>query len=256
MKETTVTTERDDAIRALLVETVRRPAGRLWLKTALIATVAFLLGGGIVAGALSAAGATRGDPSSVIFPQDVFSDFLHGGHTLGSIVTRSGSGSISFDLGPRPAQATGIADFIECGGSGNFRQTLGGEVGLLQQCVTNGAIGFSSEQNPTDTIVSIKTKGNFVYKVWAQWIYVPAPSGPSAAQQAALVDGTISDTEYHAAVDRFAACMSGAGYPITNVQYSPVLSWGNSSETNRTGVVDRCSDEELNQVAKLWQSEQ
>ena len=249
-----MTIDRDDAIRSLLIDTANRPFRRRWIKTALIATAAFLLGGGITAGALSAAAVTRETFSSVGVPKDMFTYFLHGGHTVGPIVSRSGSGPISIDLGPRPEQATGIADFIQCGGSGPFTQTLGGEVGLQQQCDTNGEVAFSSDQDPTDTIVSIQTKGDFAYKVWAQWIHVPAPSGPSAAQKAALADGVISDTEYHAAVDRFAACMSGAGYPLTDIMYSP-LSWGNSSDANRSGLVDRCSDEELNQVVKMRQTQ-
>jgi hypothetical protein len=254
-RETSVTIDRDAAIRTLLINTATRPAKRHWTKTALIASIAFLMGGGIAAGALSAAAVTEGNTPSAAFPKDTFSYFLHGGHTIGPILSQSGTGSIRIDLGPRPARATGMATFIECGGTGKYTQTLGGEVGLEQKCSPNGASGFSSDQNPTDTIVATKTDGNFGYKVWAQWIYVPAPSGPSAAQQAALSDGVITEMEYHAAVDRFAACMSGAGYPITDIKYSPTLSWGNSSDANRTGVVDRCSDGELNQVLRTWQTQ-
>lgn len=250
-----MTIDRDEAIRTLLINTATRPARRHWIKTTLIAAIAFLLGGGLAAGALSAAAVSQGNTSSTAFVKDTFSYFLHGGHTLGPLVSRSGTGSISLDLGPRPAQATGIASLIECGGTGNYTQILGGEVRLEQQCGPNGVSGFSSDHNPTNTIVATKTDGKFAYKIWAQWIYVPAPSGPSAAQQAALADGVISEAEYHAAVDRFAACMSGAGYPVTDIKYSPTLSWGNSSDANRTGVVDRCGDEELNQVVKAWQTQ-
>jgi hypothetical protein len=251
-----MTTDRDTAIRTLLVETVSRPARRK-RGTVAVAAIAFLLGGGIAAGAISATASTR----EQAFPSDsiagMFAMFLHGGHTVGPLVTQSELGSSQLDLGPRPADATGIATFIECGGPGKFTQTSGGEVGLEQKCGQGTGMGFSSEQDPTDSIVSLKADGGLVYTISAQWIHVPVPAGPSAAQQAALADGLITEGEYRAAVDRFAACMTGAGYPLTDIQYSPELSfgYGSSLEANTSGTVDRCQDSELSQVLKLWQAQ-
>jgi hypothetical protein len=250
-----MTTQRDDAVRSLLVATANRPAPRPWRTTAIIASITFLLGGGVAVGALSAAAATRVGSPEVSVPQGMFSMFLRGGHTTGSIVSYPGSGSTSIDLGPRPADATGIADYIQCEGAGNFTQTAGGEVGLQQECAIGTGIGFSSDNNPTDSIVSLKADSGLKYTIWAQWIFVPGPSEASIAQKAALADGVVSDTEYRAAVDRFSACMLGAGYPLTDVQCTPDLSWSNASKASETGVVDRCEDAELSQVLKIWQSQ-
>jgi hypothetical protein len=248
-----VTTERDEAIRSLLVQTANDQARRPWRRTALVAAIAFLLGGGVAFGALSATATTREQPLPENTAQDMFSVFLHGGRTIGPVMTYEGSDASSIDLGQRPADATGIADYIECRGSGTFIQTVGGQTDFEQQCEPSSGIGFSTDQDPTDTVVSTRLKGSFSYKIWAQWIYVPGPAAPSAAQEAALADGVITESEYRAAVDRFAACMLGAGYPIRDVELSPQLSWGNSSEANRNGVVDRCGDSEMNKVVQMWQ---
>ncbi len=251
-----MTTERDGAVRALLVETASRPPRRQWRGTALVAAIAFLLGGGITAGALSATAATRESSLPPDTSQEMISMFLHGGHTIGPLVSHSGSGPARIDLGPRPADATGIAAFIDCGGSGNLVQTVGGDVGLEQECASDSGIGSSSEKDPIDSIVSVKPDRDFDYTVSAQWIFVPGPSGPSAAQQAAVADGIVTDAEYRAAVDRFAACMTGAGYPLSDIEYAPQLSYGMSTEAAKTGTVDRCQDSELNQVVELWQAQQ
>jgi hypothetical protein len=256
-KETIVTSERDTAIRALLVDTVDRPARRRRRSMAIIATVAFLLGGGVTAGALSATAATRDAPTSGEgTAQDMFSMFLHGGRTVGPVLTHAGTGSSTIDLGPRPADATGIAVYLQCEGSGAFVQTLGGEARLAQHCAIGTGMGFSSEKNPTGTVVSTKADSTLAYSLWAQWIHVPAPSAPSVAQDAATADGVITEAEYRAAIDRFSACMTGAGYPLTGVEYLPDFTYGTATEAAENGTVDRCQDAELSQVMKLWQQQQ
>ena len=54
-------------------------------------------------------------------------------------------------------------------------------------------MGFSTDKDPTTSTVSVDADAGLKYKVWAQWFITPAPAQPSAAQQAALADGVISE---------------------------------------------------------------
>ncbi len=184
----------------------------------------------------------------------MFLGLLRGGHTVGPLVSREVSGPTQLDLGPRPDNATGIVSSIQCEGSGGFVQTLGGEAGLRQQCASNSIMGFSTDQDPTNSTVSVDADAGLKYTIWAQWFMTPAPAQPSAAQQAAVADGVITEAEWHEAVDRFAACMSGAGYPLLGYAYNP-LSFSMSTDAERTGAVERCEESELNQVEKMWEAQ-
>ena len=239
------------AMRAGLVEQVstrRRRRVPVWAALA-----AFALAGAATGGAVSAAAITQPDSPSVA-TKDMFLGLLRGGHTVGPLLSREASGPTQLDLGPRPDNATGIVTFIQCDGAGGFVQTLGGEVQLRQQCESNSDLGFSTDNDPTDSTVSMDADAGLTYTIWAQWFMTPAPAQPSTAQQAAVADGVITEAEWHEAVDRFAACMSGAGYPLLQYAYDP-LSYGMSTDAERTGAVERCQESELNQVEKIWEAQ-
>jgi len=242
--------DRLSAIRAGLVEQVssrRRRRIPVWAAIA-----AFALAGAATGGAVSAAAAiTRTESPSAIATNDMFLGLLRGGHTVGPLISREASGSSRVDLGARPENATGIVTSIQCEGSGGFVQTLGGEAQLRQQCASDSIMGFSTDNDPTDSTVSMDADAGLTYRVWAQWFTTPAPAQPSAAQQAAVSDGVVTEAEWHQAVDRFAACMSGAGYPLLGYAYDP-LSYSMSTDAERTGAFERCQQSELDQGEKIW----
>jgi hypothetical protein len=237
------------AIRAGLIDQVSSRRHRRIPVWAAIA--AFAIAGAATGGAVSAFASTRTDSSAVSVPQEMFLGLLRGGHVVGPLISREASGSTQLDLGSRPDNATGIVSYMQCDGSGGFVQTLGGEVQLRQQCASNTGMGFSTDTDPTNSAVSVDSEANLNYTIWAQWFTTPAPAQPSAAQQAAVADGVITEAEWHETVDRFAACMNGAGYPLLEIQYTP-LSYGTSSDAERTGAIEWCQESELNQVEKIW----
>jgi len=242
--------DRLTAIRTALVEQVSvRRARRIPVWAAI---AAFALAGAATGGAVSAAALTRADPPTTV-AQDMFLGLLRGGHTVGPLLSRPVTGSTTLDLGARPANATGVAIYLNCGGSGGFVATVGGERELRQECDKNSGIGFSTDNDPTATTVSIDADGGLSYTIWAQWFTTPAPARPSSAQQAAVADGTVTEAEWHEAVDRFAACMSGAGFPLLSYEYDP-FSYGMSTDAERTGAVERCQQSELSTVEKIWEA--
>jgi hypothetical protein len=256
------TDERDHGIRALLVDNARRPEPRRRRTSALIAAIAFLLGGSLATGAVSAAVAATRAPVPVSVPENAFSQMLQGGHTLGKLVTYTGHNDARLDLGPRPAGATGIMWFLQCGnGRGQVLSTdVGGESDSGQtNCKEGSGVGSFTEHIPTNSIVSIKTDGKFTYTAQGQWYAAPAPVAPSAAQKAAISDGKVTSDELHASVDRFVACMVGAGYALTVTEYDPAPSFSDTSDSNDSedisGAYRRCNDAELKQVAALWETD-
>ncbi len=241
------------AIRAGLVDrvTARRPRRLpVWAAVA-----AFALAGAATGGAISAAALTRTDPPGVSATQDMFLGLMRGGHPVGPLLSRPATGSVQLELGARPANATGIAMSMTCGGAGGFVATVGGERELRQQCDSHSGIGFSTDNDPTTTNVSIDADAGLGYTIWAQWFTTPAPAKPSAAQQAAAADGVVTEAEWHETVDRFAACMSGAGFPLLSYEYDP-FSYGMSTDAERTGAVERCQQSELSDVEKIWDAQQ
>lgn len=249
--------ERDQAVRALLVDNAARPEPRRRRTTAVIAVVAFVLGGGLATGAVSAAFAATRAPLLISLPANAF-DELDGGHTLGPLVTYTGSGDAHLNLGSRPNGATGIAWFLQCGeGRGRVLSTaVGGKTDSeTSNCREGSGFGSNTEHVPTDSIVTIKTDGKFSYAIWAQWFAPPPPVEPSAAQKAAIADGTVTGDELRAADDRYVACMTGAGYPVTVTEYEPAPSFaGSAGEDIPITVQHRCNAAELQQVAAMWET--
>jgi hypothetical protein len=258
------TDERDQAVRALLVDNARRPEARPRRSTALIAAIAFLLGGGLAIGAVSAATAATRTPTFTVPSENDFASMTTGGHTVGPLVSYTGTGGARLDLGPRPKDATGIAYLLQCGGgTGSLAITLGGiSQGPGNTCKMGEGFGSSTSRNPADSIVSIRTIGKFTYAVWAKWVAVPptpAAVAPSAAQDAAIADGRITADELHAAFDRFAACMSTAGFPVTIVSYQPTPTWTDSRDGENYAAdyaaTTRCAQAELDKVNAIWRAQ-
>lgn len=253
MSVPTFDSDRLAAIRAGLIERVaarRRRRIPVWAAIA-----AFALAGAATGGAVSAAALAHSDRPSATITQDMFLGLLRGGHVVGPLLSRPVTGSTTLDLGARPANATGVVTFMKCNGSGGFVATVGGDNELRQQCNENSGMGFSTDTDPTTTNVSIDADPGLSYTIWAQWFTTPAPAQPSAAQQAAVADGVITESEWHETVDRFAACMSGAGFPVLSYEYDP-FSFGMSSDAERTGAVERCEQSELSAAEKIWEAQQ
>jgi len=248
-----MTIERDTQLRNLLASNVRRASRRPALRTVVLtALVAFVLGGGVVGGALSAAAAALAPDRGV--PAMIFEQFLDGGHTVGPILTYDGSDATALDLGARPSDATGIAVYVQCRGTGAFDQVTGG-FPSSSTCDPSAGFGRSTTSLPTDSIVSITPDAPFEYTVWAQWIAVPPPAAASEAQLAAIADGTVTDVERASAIERFTACVAASGFDVVVDTSGDTVSWSSTIEAQSSGAISRCVEAELEQLEPLWLEE-
>lgn len=248
-----MTDDRDTQLRAMLSDTVRRAPRRAPLRTVVVtALVAFLLGGGVVGGALSAAAGVFSEPTP--YPdvsEMVFPDFLDGGHTVGELRTYTGSDAVSLDLGPRPAEATGIAVYLQCRGSGDFNQMTGGTASS-NTCNPSAGFGRSTTKMPTDSIVSVTPSQPFEFSLWAQWIAVPPAVDPSPEQLAAIADGEVTDEERAAAIERFRACLAATGFDVNVDTSGDTLGWSSTIEAQHSGLISRCVEAEVEQLEPMW----
>lgn len=248
-----MTDDRDTQLREMLADTVSRTPRRTPLRTIVVtAVVAFVLGGGVVGGALSAAaGVFSGPTPAPDVPAMIFPDFLDGGHTIGALQTYSGSGPVSLDLGPRPANATGIAVYLQCRGSGEFDQMTGGSASS-NTCDRSAGYGRSTTSLPTDSIVSVSPIQPFEFSLWAQWIAVPAAADPSQEQLAAIADGEVTDAERTAAIERFTGCLVATGFDVDVDTSGDTLGWSSTIEAQNSGLISRCVEAEVELLEPMW----
>jgi len=246
-----MTTERDTHLRAILAENVGRAPRRVSLRTVVATTlVAFALGGGVVGGAVSAtAGAFA--PMDQNVPAMIFDQFTDGGYTIGEIHTYVGSESVTLDLGERPSDATGIAVYVQCGGTGSFDQVTGG-TSSSGTCDPSTGFGRSTTTPPTDSLVSITPAEPFDYTVWAQWIFVPDSAQPSPEQLDAIADGEVTDAERAVAIERFTTCVDATGFDVAVDTSGDTLSWSSTIEAQNSGAISRCVEAEVEQLEQLW----
>lgn len=246
-----MTIERDNQLRTMLADKVRRAPRRAPLRTVVVtALVGFALGGGVVGGALSATAGVFA-PTEQDVPGMIFAQFLDGGHTIGAIQTYDGSGAVSLDLGEQPADATGIAVYLQCRGTGTFQQVTGGD-STVGTCDPSTGLGRSTDLPPTDSIVSITPDAPFEYTVWAQWISVPTAAAPSDAQLAAVADGVVTDAERASAIERFTTCVDATGFDVVVDTSGDTLSWSSTIEAQNSGQISRCVEAEVAQLEQLW----
>lgn len=252
----TTTDDRDRAVRALLVTTATQSKRRGWRSSALIGVVAFLLGGGLATGAVTAALAATKSPVDFAANGPMFDQALFGGHVLGQVVSYRGSADAHLDLGARPEGATGIIYTLTCGEKTG--RVLSVEMGGVDSagaftCKMGTGFGSHTERQPTNSLVTVKTDGTFEYVIWGQWYAAAPPVEPSDAQKAAIADGRITSAELHAAADRVAACMTGAGYTptITTYEPEPIFNYAPGQQVP-SGVIYRCETAELSKISAIW----
>jgi hypothetical protein len=262
-------TDRDAALRGLLVDAVHRDAApRRRRTTVLVAVIAFAVGGGVVGGALSAGAAANPTPVPVTTsPGDAFVELLDGGQAAGPMVAFRGPGATRIDLGPEPRGATGMAVLIRCGDVfGRFDVRYGGKAVPTQFCGGGTrTMGFSTPrgETPADGLVRLDPESSFPYTIWAEWITVPPAPQPSAAQLAATADGVVTRQELDDAIGRYLACMTGAGFPQRlvsadeadgDIEFEATApSVGPPLGSVRSLAQERCMTTELGDVDAIWQ---
>lgn len=267
---------RTAALRGELVATVNATPylkARFQPRSVMAAIAAFALAGAITGGAISATALSAAStPPPVVADSTVTIDIsamalnFVGTHTelFGTPFILSGYAETVIEMGTRPEGATSIAVTFHCLDAGEFTTAFNGKIDSHMSCNDEDAVadktsssgmsghhGVDSDEAQT---LTIKSDGPSRYMVWASWARkAPAPD-PSAAQLAELSDGHVTRGEYDAAFDRFAACMTTAGYPIASTDRTEtVIQYSLSGDSVLAGVDTQCYNAEFEQVDIAWQ---
>jgi hypothetical protein len=224
-------------------------------RTVVAAIAAFALAGALSGGAVSAIATTLGNQPSEIARSRASVQSVVGTHgeLLGTPLSYSGVGNTVLDLGSAPAGASGIAIGFDCIDRAQVSVTV--DSSRVSDATCEGSSGQEIPVVGVEKhLMTIKSPGNNRYAVYVAWVKEPPVTEPSAAQTAAISDGKVTRAEYLAAFNRYAGCMTAAGYPLQAVPddyvYYPYAITGDAVSS---GADDRCYPSEFQQVDAAWQ---
>lgn len=251
------------ALRRELVATVtatshRTRSVRRGSVVALVA--AFTIVGGLGGGALSAVAQAASEQPTVFDVEAAGLSFAGAAQLFGSPVILAGRGDSIIEMGTPPAGATSVAMAINCLTPGDIRTSLNGTDQAFLTCDTElrpsvgGMATYYDLDGSADQSFTIDADQSSEYVVWASWANPPEKAEPSASQRDDLEDGQITRAEYESAFDRFAQCMTEAGYPVIGIDRSEtVIRYSTSSAATEAGVEAVCYDSEFAKTDEVWQ---
>jgi hypothetical protein len=255
--------ERDTELRRMLVATASaapvRPRRR-WSIAAPIAAFALAgaLTGAASATALNALNAPEDHPPVTV--DNMVAEFIHDDTQLfGEPVVIDGQGDTVVPLGALPESAVELAVAFRCADPGSFDVLVDGKAAMTITCdeapTASGGGGsyFTVDDAPTHTLTVSAGDGKR-FMVWASWATRAVPPVSSPQQAEAMSDGGVSAAEYHAQFDRYAECMTAAGYPLDGVNKSgTVIMYSNSGAAVSSGAEGSCYAQEFHQIDMTWQ---
>ena len=178
---------------------------------------------------------------------------------LGTPFVLSGQGTTTIQLGEAPEGAKQIAVAFHCDDTGTFRVLVDGELQGESRCseedtaYTNGG-GYHSITGDGDHTLTITTARSNRFVIWTSWANRATAPEPSAAQNAALSDGVVTETEYRDGFARYDGCMINAGSPLVGVNRSgTIIKYSNAGDSVTSGVEGRCYALEFGLVDGDWQ---
>ena len=259
--------DRDAVLRRVLVATATADSAASnraprWLVVLLaaLAVAGFGTAGAVTAVALAPSEApSDGPPDAGQFVGQMTSlgaYAIGSAHTaVGQPITFQGSGTTSIDLGAPPAGASGVALAIAC--SGDFAKiaiAVDGKEAVSFTCSKDGdASGMQVDIPGADPTMTVETSATFAISM----TWVTPVSRMSPEQTAELADGVVTEQEYRAAFDRFAACMAVGGYPLQFINDSAaVIQYSISDAGVTSGVEAECYLVEFQDVDMTWQISQ
>ena len=251
--------DRDTELRHLLVATaeaspyLRPPPSR---KMVIGAIAAFALAGALTGGAVSAVAVTSSAHSDQTDNARYSAEGVIGTHgrLLGTPVQYFGIGDAVLDLGTAPKGATAMVVSFDCIDRGSVIVTI--DSTEVQSGTCEGVVAQEMALVGTRKhTMRIDPTGTNRYAVFASWVKEPPLPEPSAAQQAVMADGKVTRTEYLAAFNRYAGCLTAAGYPLSPVPDNYVYySYAITDKAVSSGADARCYASEFQEVDPVWQS--
>jgi hypothetical protein len=253
------TPDRNAALRQLLVSTAttstitsRRPTR----KAAFAAISAFALAGALTGGAVSTVAVTANSQSDPTSSAEFAAAQIMGTHArlIGTPSKAFGTGNTVVHLGSQPQTATGIVLAFDCIDAGKLTVAVDTTVEQNGYCDGGGSAQILPLTAGEPHSITIRSSGSNKYALFAAWVNEPPLPAASAAQTAAIADGTVTQTEYIAAFNRFAGCETAGGYPLAAmpaqyVWYPYAIVDGAVS----SGVDARCYASEFKQIDMAWQ---
>lgn len=257
------TTKRDDAQRRMLValaDAAPLPRRRPRTATALaVFAISGILAGAATSAAVALTAESRaGDnvthvpPSAAQLAATVPADTQLFGDPF--FIERA-VGPRMLDVGMPPEGATELFVAFRCLGAGVEVITIdGSEIGTGYCEASHGGFGGGEPvSGPGPHRVSVSGSGS--YMLWVSWSAPVVPPEPSAQQSAATADGSVTEAEYRAGFERYAACMADGGHPVDVIDVTtPVIRYVTSGASVQSGVEGRCYAAEFGLLDSAWQS--
>jgi hypothetical protein len=224
------------------------------LKLVVAAVAAFALAGALTGGAIATA--SMPDPPTVAAQADAASGAKSyvrdlDGSLVGTPFVRSATGSTTIDLGPKPADATGLMEGFSCFAPARFSWSLGGKIVGSIDCTPNpgGGASYFDLKNAGSHTLTINALHRGPFSIWISWVHIPTFS-PSAAEKLALADHEVSRDEEVAGFDRYQGCMGALGHsvPTTTGAIVPTEGYGSGD-----GSSTRCYFTQWEAVDIQWQ---
>jgi hypothetical protein len=257
-----VLTTRDEAQRRMFVALAdSAPLSRRRPRTLLVLAV-FAVSGVLAGAATTAAVALTAEsrvgsnvtflpPSSAQLAATVPGDTQLFGDPF--IIERA-VGPTTLLVGVAPAGATELFIAFRCLGTGVEVISIDGVAISRNYCTGSGGGSGGGETVAGAGPHSVSVSGSGSYMLWASWSAPAVPPAPSAEQSAAMADGSVTEAEYRAGFERYANCMSTAGYPVDVIDTTQtVIYYVNSDVSMQSGVEGRCYASEFGLLDSAWQ---
>jgi hypothetical protein len=249
-------TERDAALRSLLVETVsstpvrRRSRWHVGTIAGAVACVLVGAGGAITAAASPDRASVTAQANARIVVQNAESDY---DKVVGDPIGLAGSDSRTVSVGAAPAGAQQFVGRFSCTGGGTLsvRDWHGSEVPI--RCTSEYGVDVTgTPAQVRGTTIRITTSGTANWVLSMGWLKSPPMPKPSDAQVAAVSDGIVTRSEYVDAFNRFQGCMDTRGDSIgTTPESSLFFTYAATNDYD----MDWCSALEYDDVYGKWVDE-
>jgi hypothetical protein len=101
--------------------------------------------------------------------------------------------------------------------------------------------------------LTFSSAGGAEFQSWIAWVIEPPLPASSPQQLEEIADGVVTRDEYLAAFNRFAGCMSGAGYDVRGTTDSVVIAYSLTEDAVSSGADELCYVSQFRDVDIAWQ---
>jgi len=233
---------------------IRRRASRArWGVSVGSFAVAGVLAGTLTAGALATSSA---DDNLESYMAHVALSYTYDGPLVGEPTFTRGSGPQDLTVPPKSEGANALLVSVQCVAGAPASLVAHDGTQLMTSTCGDGNDDQVHQYVPPEsppTAVSISGDGSWA--VWISWYTYPPDAAPSAAQKAALADGSVTRDEYEAGYLRALGCMGQAGFDMIPVPLNELVLHAGTSGAEDPTWSHSCYPREFKQIDSVWQLE-